>query len=95
MGRQLPRAATDFLPQFGMPFAAGREEAFQQENVNYFRFKVLCQIKYKTNFKMQQQSLPTLNSCLASYWDVIKKKKCISVKTQGFKFIQGGMHLPL
>lgn len=65
MGRQLPRAATDFLPQFGMPFAAGREEAFQQQSVNYFCFNVLCQIKYKTNFNLQQQSLPMLNQLLS------------------------------
>lgn len=52
MGCQLPRGATAFLPQFGMPFAAGSEEAFQQENVNYFFSNILRQIKYKTNFKL-------------------------------------------
>lgn len=61
MGCQLPRGATDFLPQFGMPFAAGREEVSQQENVNYFCSDILRQIKYKINFKLQQQSLPMLN----------------------------------
>lgn len=65
MGCQLPRAATDFLPQFGMPFAAGREEAFQQENVNDFCSNVLCQIKYETDFNLQQQSLSVLNQLLS------------------------------
>lgn len=50
-------------------FSWQKRKPLRQENVNYLCSRILCQIKFKTDFKLQQQFLPTLSHLFSNYWD--------------------------
>lgn len=78
-----------------MPFSAGREKASGKKTGIIFAPTFYARSNIKLILSCSNSLCLHQTSCLRNYWDVIKKKKKgISVKTQGFKFIEAWLGSP-